>query len=94
MCRDARAISGACPAGGNHARLLAEHALHSREDAVHQVREAVKEPGLHGLRRVRGNDLAGIANFDAPEARGARKQRVRRDSDSGCERSAEIFALG
>ena len=63
------------------------------DDAVHQVCEAVEEPCLHGLRGVRGNDFARIANLHAPEPRRAREKRIRGNADARHQRSAQIFAV-
>ena len=80
------------PAGGDHARLCAQHRFHALENAVHQIGEAVEQPGLHRMRRVRADDFSGIANLHAPQPRRAREKRIGGNADARHQRAAQIFA--
>ena len=72
----------------------AELGDHAFEDAVDQADVAVVEADLQVVDGVGADDLGGLADVDAGQARGAGEESVGGDAEAGGDGAAEVFAAG
>src|SRR5215472_17822349 len=77
----------------NHFRLGAHYFFHAVENAVDQIRVAVKEAGLHRCGRIAANDLSGIIDFHTEEARRSGKKRVGRNANARREDATQVLTV-
>src|SRR2546430_6536815 len=81
-------------AGGNHLRVFAQLLKQKLENAIHQPEIPVVKPGLQASDRIRPDHASRLANLDSRQPRGATKQRIGRDADTGRDYSSQVFSFG